>query len=179
MRWFTICCPFAVAPTSTLEMTMTIRSLTSCVVTACCMLALGAPASAQSATLVSQTIWGTAGHESVEGLAVGPDGSTYLTGNHSLVGPPSKIFLVKFAPGGSIAWQQTWDGHDQFFDSRPTDVAVSADGAAVYVTGTAFINPNLAVLLKFDAATGSLVWAKSWGQNSFPQGVAVDTDGSI
>jgi DNA-binding beta-propeller fold protein YncE len=157
---------------------MTTRPLISCIVFGCWMLSV-TPASAQSATLLSQTIWGTAGHESVEGLAVGPDGSTYLTGNHSLVGPPSKIFLVKFAPDGSIAWQQTWDGPDQFFDSRPTDVAVSADGTSVYVTGTAFINPNLAVLLKFDAATGSLVWAKSWGQNSFPQGVAVDADGAI
>ena len=159
---------------------MTTRTLTPCVVVLCCTLTLTVtPASAQSATLVSQTIWGTAGHESVEGLAVGPDGSTYLTGNHSLVGPPSKIFLVKFGSDGLIAWQQTWDGPDQFFDSRPSDVAVSADGTAIYVTGTALISPNLAVLLKFNAADGALVWAKSWGENSFPQGVAVDTDGSI
>ena len=159
---------------------MTTRSLTSCVIGTCCVLALtAAPAFAQSATLVSQTIWGTAGHESTDGIAVGPDGSTYLTGIHSLVGPPLKIFLVKFAPNGSIAWQQTWDGPDPFFDSRPSDVAVSPDGTAVYVTGTAFISPNLPVLLKFNAADGSLVWAKSWGGNGFPQGVAVDTDGSI
>ena len=159
---------------------MTTRTFTPCVVAWCYALTLTVtPASAQSATLVSQTIWGTAGHESVEGVAVGPDGSTYLTGNHSLVGPPSKIFLVKFDPDGSIAWQQTWDGPDEFFDSRPSDVAVSADGTAIYVTGTALITPNLAVLLKFNAADGAIVWAKSWGENSFPQGVAVDTDGSI
>jgi hypothetical protein len=160
---------------------MTNRALISCFVGAFFALPLTVvPASGQSATLLSQTIWGTSGHESVDGgVAVGPDGSTYLTGIHSLVGPPLKIFLVKFAPDGSIAWQQTWDGPDPFFDSRSSDVAVSPDGAAVYVTGTAFINPNLAVLLKFNTADGSRVWAKSWGGNAFPEGVAVDIDGSI
>lgn len=123
---------------------------------------------------------GNSGHESVDGgVAVGPDGSTYLTGIHSLVGPPLKIFLVKFAPDGSIAWQQTWDGPDPFFDSRSSDAAISPDGSAVYVTGTSFISPNLPVLLKFNAAHGSLAWAKSWGGNAFPEGVAVDIDGSI
>lgn len=138
-----------------------------------------APAYAQSATLVSQTIWGTPGHESADGIAVGPDGSTYITGIHSIDSPPLEIFLVKFAPDGSIAWQQTWDGPDPFFDNRASDVAVSPDGRSVYVTGTSFINPNVAVLLNFDAATGSLVWDKSWGGNAFPQGVAVGGDGSI
>jgi hypothetical protein len=135
--------------------------------------------SGQSSTLVSQTIWGTTGHEAVDGVAVGPDGSIYLTGIHSLIGPPLKIFLVKFAANGSIAWQQTWDGPDPFFDNRPTDVAVSPDGAAVYVTGTSFFNPNSAVLLKFNTTDGSLIWDKSWGGTAFPQGVAVHTDGSI
>lgn len=157
---------------------MTNRGFVSCFVAAFLALPLTvAPASAQSSTLVSQTIWGTAGHESVDGIAVGPDGSTYLTGIHSLVGPPLKIFLVKFAPDGSIAWQQTWDGPDPFFDNRPSDVAVSHDGSAVYVTGSSFISPNVPVLLKFNTADGSLVWDRSWGGNAFPEGVAVDIDG--
>jgi hypothetical protein len=136
------------------------------------------PAAAQSAALVSQTIWGTPGHESTQGLAVGPEGSTYVTGVHNISGP-LQIFLVKFAPDGSIAWQQTWDGPDQFFDNVATDVAVSPDGAAVYVTGTSFINPNAGVLLKFSAQDGSLAWDKSFGGNASPQGVAVASDGSI
>jgi outer membrane protein assembly factor BamB len=142
-------------------------------------LALPLTASGQSATLISETVWGTPGHEGVEGIAVGPDGSTYLTGIHNLTAPPLKIFLVKFGPGGSLAWQLTWDGPDPFADSLASDVAVSPDGAAVYVTGTSFINPNLGVLLKFNTADGSLVWQKSWGGSAFPKGVAVDADGSI
>ena len=129
---------------------MAISTHVFCLTAAFVVFAAVSQATAQSATLRSQTIWGTPGHESTEGIAIGPDGSTYLTGIHNLTAPPLKIFLVKLAPGGSIAWQVTWDGPDPFFDSRATDVAVSPDGSAVYVTGTAFVNPNLGVLLKFN-----------------------------
>jgi hypothetical protein len=138
-----------------------------------------ATVSAQSPTLVSQTIWGTPAHESSEGVAVGPDGSTYLTGIHVVGFDPFKIFLVKFAPDGSVSWQQTWDGPDPFFSNNARDVAVAPDGSAVYVTGTSFINPNGAVLLKFNPADGSLMWDRSWGGNAFPEGVAVGSDGSV
>src|SRR5688572_10849706 len=133
----------------------------------------------QAATLVSQTIWGTPAHESVAGVAVSPDGSTYLTGNHTVGFDPSKIFLVKFAPDGSISWQMTWDGPDPFSSNNARDVAVAPDGSAVYVTGTSFINPNVAVLLKFNAADGSLLWDKSWGGNADPEGLAVGSDGAV
>jgi len=90
-----------------------------------------------------------------------------------------KIFLVKFAADGSISWQQTWDGSDQFFNNDARDVAVAPDGSAVYVTGSSFISPNVAVLLKFNPADGSLVWDRSWGGNADPGGVAVGSDGSV
>jgi uncharacterized delta-60 repeat protein len=133
----------------------------------------------QAATLVSQTIWGTPAHESVAGVAVAPDGSTYLTGNHIVGFDPSKIFLVKFAPDGSISWQKTWDGPDPFFSNTARDVAVAPDGSAVYVTGSSFISPNVAVLLKFNPADGSLLWDKSWGGNANPEGLSVGPDGSV
>jgi len=132
-----------------------------------------------AATLVSQTIWGTPEHESSDGVATAPDGSRYLTGIHIVGFDPPQIFLVKFAANGSIAWQETWDGPDSFFNNSARDVAVSPDGSAVYVTGSFFINPNVAVLLKFNPADGSLVWDRSWGGNANPGGVAVGSDGSV
>jgi uncharacterized delta-60 repeat protein len=134
---------------------------------------------AQAATLTSQTIWGTPAHESVDGVAVAADGSTYLTGIHRVGFDPSKIFLVKFAPDQTVSWQETWDGPAQFFDNNARDVAVAPDGSAVYVTGSSFISPNVAVLLKFNPLDGSLVWDRSWGGNAFPEGVAVGSDGSV
>lgn len=133
----------------------------------------------EAASLVSQTIWGTPGHESVEGVAAAPDGSTYLTGITFTGFDPFKIFLVKFAPDGSIPWQRSWDGPDPFFSNNARDVAVSPDGSAVYVTGSSFIDPNVAVLLKFNSADGSLLWDRSWGGNAGPEGVAVAADGSV
>lgn len=134
---------------------------------------------AQAASLISQTIWGTPEHESADGVATAPDGSTYLTGIHVVGFDPFKIFLVKFALDGSISWQQTWDGPDPFFSNNARDVAVAPDGSAVYVTGSSFISPNVAVLLKFNPADGSLVWDRSWGGNAGPEGVAVGADGSV
>lgn len=149
------------------------------VLAACSIVLLaGSPAAGQS-TLLSQTIWGTPDHEGTQGVAVGPDGSTYLTGDHIVGFDPTKIFLVKFAPDGSIAWQRTWDGPAQFASNNAQDVAVAPDGSAVYVTGTSFISPNVAILLKFNSADGSLVWDRSWAGNAFPEGVAVDAAGFI
>jgi hypothetical protein len=154
---------------TTLRLALAVCFLVTCAV---------APASGQP-TLLSQTIWGTPDHESTQGLAVGPDGSTYLAGNHIVGFDPTLIFVVKFAPDGSIAWQRTWDGSAQFSANNAQDVAVAPDGSAVYVTGTSFISPNVALLLKFDAATGALVWNKSWGGNAFPEGVTVDVNGFV
>ena len=134
---------------------------------------------AQAATLTSQTLWGTPAHERVDGVAVAPDGSMYLTGIHVVGFDPSEIFLVKFAPDQSVSWQQTWDGPDPFFSNTARDVAVAPDGSAVYVTGASFISPNAAVLLKFNPTDGALVWDKSWGGNAEPAGVAVASDGSV
>ena len=149
-------------------------------VLAACLLVLSAVSSASAqSTLQSQTIWGTPDHESTHGVAVDDLGNTYLTGNHIPGFDPSKIFLVKFSLDGSIAWQTTWDGPDTFASNNARDVAVTPDGSAVYVTGTSFISPNVAVLLKFNGADGSLVWDRSWAGNAEPTGVAVDAGGSI
>jgi uncharacterized delta-60 repeat protein len=140
--------------------------------------------SVQSQTLLTETTWGGVGSDVAEGVASAADGSSYVVGitdsfTRDPFGNPSpKIFIVKFAPDGSVTWQRIWNATTIRGLGRP-DVAVSADGS-VYVTGVTADNQNDAVLLKFDA-NGMLLWERAWGGAASDQGLAVATtaDGSV
>src|SRR5262245_11246423 len=87
----------------------------------------------QSQTLLTETTWGGAGSDGAEGVASAADGSSYVVGitdsftTDPFGNPSPKIFVVKFAPDGSLNWQQIWNGTTIRGLGRP-DVAVSADG---------------------------------------------------
>ena len=139
--------------------------------------------SAQGQTLLTETTWGGVGSDVAEGVASGTDGSAYVVGitdsftTDQFGNPSPKIFVVKFAPDGSLSWQRIWNGMTIRGLGRP-DVAVSADGS-IYVTGITADNGNDAVLLKFDA-NGTLLWERTWGGAESEAGLAVATapDGS-
>jgi uncharacterized delta-60 repeat protein len=138
----------------------------------------------QGQTLLTQTTWGGEGSDVADGVAAAPDGSSYVVGitdsfTVDQFGNPSpKIFIVKFAPDGSLSWQKIWNGTTIRGLGRP-DVAVSADGS-VYVTGVTAENGGDAVLLKFDA-DANLLWERAWGGTASDHGFAVATgsDGSV
>ena len=140
--------------------------------------------SVQSQTLLTETTWGGAGSDAAEGVSSAADGSSYVVGitdsftTDQFGNPSPKIFVVKFAPDGSLSWQRIWNGTTIRGLGRP-DVAVSADGS-VYVTGITADNQNDAVLLKFDA-NGTLLWERAWGGAASDEGLAVATasDGSV
>src|SRR5262252_7157445 len=142
-----------------------------------------APVGAQ--TLLSQTTWGGAGSDVANGIAVAADGSSYVVGTSDSFAkdqfgqPKAGIFLVKFAPDGSLAWQRVWDGTTIFGSFLGPAVALGADGS-VYVTGTTSTNGGDAVLLKFNAA-GDLIWQRTWGDSAFDvsNAVAEASDGSV
>ena len=140
-----------------------------------------AAAAAPAPTPVSETTWGGAGSDVTEGEAVGSDGSTYLVGfTNSFGGGASKLFTVKFAPDGSLAWQRTWDAPPDafpFVNDEAHDAAVGADGS-VYVAGSTFVGGNGALLVKL-GSDGSLLWQRTWGGNGSAQAVAVALDGSV
>jgi uncharacterized delta-60 repeat protein len=140
--------------------------------------------SVRSQTLLTETTWGGAGSDVADGVASAADGSSYVVGitdsftTDPFGNPSPKIFVVKFAPDGSLTWQRIWNGTTIRGLGRP-DVAVSADGS-VYVTGITADNGNDAVLLKFDA-NGALLWERAWGGAASDEGLAVATtsDGSV
>jgi uncharacterized delta-60 repeat protein len=155
--------------------------LTTILITLAVSLCIG---SIQGQTLLTETTWGGVGSDVAEGVASAADGSSYVVGitdsfTRDPFGNPSpKIFIVKFAPDGSLSWQRIWNGTTIRGLGRP-DVAVNVDGS-VYVTGITADNQNDAVLLKFDA-NGTLVWERAWGGAASDQGLAVATasDGSV
>src|SRR5262245_65934520 len=72
--------------------------------------------SVQSQTLLTETTWGGGGSDVAEGVASAADGSSHLVGitdsfTIDPFGNPSpKIFVVKFAPDGSLSWKRNVDG---------------------------------------------------------------------
>src|SRR5688572_32941003 len=103
-----------------------------------------------AATLTSETLLGTPGSDSGEGVAVSADGSIYVAGNTPGPSFEPNIFLAKFTNTGALIWQRTWDGPQQFFGDNATDVAVAPD-QSVYASGSTLGTGGDALLLKFDA----------------------------
>ena len=109
------------------------------------------------------------------GVAVAGDGSVYVSG--STIGVGGDALVLKFAPDGSLAWQQKWGagGND-----RAEATAVGSDGS-VYVVGstTSFADATTTAhlfVLKLNP-DGTLAWQKLTPGSG--QGVAIAPDGSI
>jgi hypothetical protein len=72
--------------------------------------------SVQSQTLLTETTWGGEGSDVADSVATVPDGSWYVVGitdsftTDQFGNPSPKIFIVKFAPDGSLNWQRIWNG---------------------------------------------------------------------
>ena len=135
------------------------------------------------ALLLSETTWGGNGSDVSEGVATAADGTSYVVGisdsftTDQFGNPSARIFLVKFAPDGSLVWQRIWNGTTIRGLGR-TGVALGASNS-VFVTGVSTNNGNDAVLLKFDV-NGTLLWERTWGGPASDQSLAVATapDGS-
>ena len=139
---------------------------------------VGTAATAHGQTLQSETTWGGFGAEFTGGVATATDGSAYLTGTtdsfavDQFGSPDQRIFILKFAPDGSLAWQRIWNGRGVHGKQA---VTVASDGS-VYVTGLDFSNDDgNAVLLKF-SPSGALIWERVWGGSGGEGGHAVATD---
>ena len=146
------------------------------------LLLLLAPGGAAGQTLLTETTWGGVGAEFIGDVATAADGSAYAVGTTDSFavdefGTPSpRLFIVKFAADGSVAWQRIWNGSTGH--GKPA-VAVGAANA-VFVAFFTFDNGGDALLLKFDAA-GTLLWERTWGgsESDSADAVATDVDGSV
>jgi len=123
--------------------------------------------------------WG-GNQEGASAVAVGPNGTIYVTGATFDFGAgEADAFVLSFTPGGVLNWQRTWGG--DFFDV-PRGIAVATDGN-VYITGD---TGNSAFLVKFSPA-GALGVQREWGvvgktgipndDQTFGNGIAAAPDG--
>jgi putative pyrroloquinoline-quinone binding quinoprotein len=156
-------------------------------VAALAVLALPAAAGAAASgpSLLSQTTWGGPGQEEAGGVAVGGDGSAYVTGLSdsftvdAFGQPRAAIFAVKFAAGGSLSWQRIWNGPTVFGSFGVPETAL-APGGSVYVAGTTTLGSDEGVVLKFDP-NGNLIWQRALSAGTSAQeieAVATGSDGA-
>ena len=142
---------------------------------------------------------GSAGDDSANGIAIGPDGNIYVAGGYSGTatfgaGTTSAsltsaggedAFVLKLSPDGSIMWARGVGGSGA---DVANSIAIAADGS-VYTTGsfqgTADFNPDSTAVnsltavgpsdvfvAKLDSA-GNYVWAKQMGGIGWSQGTSI------
>jgi hypothetical protein len=98
------------------------------------LLLLLVPGTAAGQTLLTEMTWGGAGAEFPGDVATAADGSAYVVGTTDSFAldqfgqPAPRLFVVKFATDGSVAWQRIWNGPTGH--SRPA-VAVGPDNAVL------------------------------------------------
>lgn len=160
---------------------MTMGKSVTCGLTLLLLALTRAPLAADPFTLVAERTWGGSDSDIGEAVSVAPDGSVYVAGRTRSFATDSalEIFVLKFAAGGSLEWQRTWDIPGTFGDQEPHDLAVAPDGS-VYVAGRTFGTGGDALLLKF-SPDGDLLWQRTWGGtgHEVAEGIAVAGDGSV
>jgi hypothetical protein len=128
--------------------------------------------------LVWQRRWDGGGTEGGEAVAVAGDGSVYVTGGTNSFGESGHLFVLRFAPEGTLVWQRIRAA------AAGEGIAVGPDGS-VYAAGRAPRPGGLVesdvVLLKLDPQ-GMLVWQRAYSAAEIADargGVAVAADGSV
>ena len=118
-------------------------------------------------------------------LAVSPDSSTlYVTGGSMAPGSVQHYWTAAIvAANGFKMWQATYHGPVTSSATGSTAIALSPDGSAVYVTGSAgqASGLNEYATIGYDAATGHQLWQASYRTTRATDnaaGLAVSADGS-
>jgi uncharacterized delta-60 repeat protein len=134
-------------------------------------------------SLLWQRRWGGGGTESGEAVAVGSDGAIYVTGGTNGFGRFGHLFVLRFAPDGSLVWQRIRSVAMDAAVGTGQGIAVGSDGN-IYAAGVsprAVIGEFDMLLLKLDP-TGALVWQRTYSSADVADargGVTVAPDGTV
>jgi outer membrane protein assembly factor BamB len=118
------------------------------------------------------------------GIAASPDGSTVYVLNSTFPKRGAAYATEAYAAvTGDLSWTAHYQGPVADSFTLPQDLAVSPDGARVYVTGfsPAPGGQDQFATVAYDAATGAVAWVGRYGhptKSSAGYGVAVSPDSS-
>ncbi|MHA1253536.1 MAG: SBBP repeat-containing protein, partial [Candidatus Helarchaeota archaeon] len=113
-------------------------------------------------TLIWNKTWGGALDDCAHKIAINSSGDIYITGYTCSYGAGGRdIFLIKYFPNGTLAWNITWG---KTFSEAGRGIALSEDGF-IYISG--YTNSSGAgdfdfLLIKF-YSNGTEIWNTTWG----------------
>jgi hypothetical protein len=129
--------------------------------------------------LIWQRSWDSGGTETGEAIAIGGDGSIYVSGGSNSLVALGPLVALRFAPDGTLVWQRTWSEV-----ASGDALAIGPDGN-VHVAGVA-PRPgggfNFDMVLLTLSPQGTLLWQRELAAGNDADargGVAVGSDGSI
>jgi DNA-binding beta-propeller fold protein YncE len=122
------------------------------------------------------------GDDRASSVTVSPDGArVYVTGTSGAAPGTDAATIAYSAASGARLWVARYNSYGY---GSASSVAVSPDGASVYITGISQVSPDGGAgygTVAYNAATGAQLWAALWGGNSgdhnYPTGLAVSPDG--
>jgi len=122
---------------------------------------------ASGVLILSKTFGGSAA-ESSSAITKTSDGGYAVVGTTN----NNDAFLSKFDSSLSLLWTKTWGGSGL---DAGLDIAQINDGSYVVVGYTSSLSAGAddVLVIKYDSSTGSLIWAKTWGDIGEDYGYAI------
>lgn len=119
--------------------------------------------------------------DSSVGICINSLGMVFVTGWSIGSGSAADIVTIRYNPEtGDTIWVNRFNGGSSLEDKVS---AVTCDNSAVYVTGWSFSATRDVITIKYDAVTGSRVWAKTYNGTGnggdYGFAIAVDPAGNV
>ena len=134
-------------------------------------------------SLLWQRRWDGGTDEAGEAVAVASDGSVYVTGGSDRFGQFGPLFVLRFAPDGSLVWQRIRNVSTAASVGTGQAIAVAPDGS-IYAAGVVprdVVGEFDTLLLKLDQQ-GTLIWQRTLTAADVADargGVTVGADGAV
>jgi hypothetical protein len=140
--------------------------------------------SAATGAILDMVQYSTAAFTSEYGGSVACDeqGAVYVGGG--TVGDGGDGLLLSFDSGGELRWTQTYDGPADvpYSQDQVQQVKIAPDGTVVALIYGVMnsLHPDY-VVIKYDPATGEIIWQANWGVNGgdFPRDMEIDAAGDV